>query len=111
MSRVTVRNSDELVKVLDIAAGDLERSRAGVMRQAVERYIEDFDDLSVANGRLRDPSDPVLDRDDVRRDLLGRNQGRRGYGAGPNRGAGTHANRRSDRWPRRELVHGDRPEG
>ncbi len=33
----------------------------------VERYLEDFDDLSVALERLRDPADPVLDWDRVRR--------------------------------------------
>ena len=71
MSQVTARLPDELVKALDAAARDLKRSRAEVIRQAVERYIEDFDDLSVAIDRLRDPSDPVLDWDDVRRDLLG----------------------------------------
>ena len=49
----------------------LKRSRADVVRQALERYLEDFDDLSVAMERMRDPSDPVLDWDEVRRELLG----------------------------------------
>ena len=70
MSQVTARLPDELVEALDAAARDLKRSRAEVIRQAIERYIEDFDDLSVAIDRLRDPSDPVLDWDDVRRDLF-----------------------------------------
>ena len=47
------------------------RSRADLIRQAIERYLEDFDDLSVAVERMRDPSDPVLDWDEVRRELLG----------------------------------------
>lgn len=75
MSQVTARLPDELVEALDAAARDLKRSRAQVIRQAIERYIEDFDDLSVAIDRLRDPSDPVLDWDDVRRDLVRQNQG------------------------------------
>ncbi len=70
MSQVTARLPDELVRALDEAARDLKRSRAEVIRQAIERYIEDFDDLSVAIDRVRDPSDPVLDWDDVRRGLL-----------------------------------------
>ena len=70
MSQVTARLPDELVKALDDAARVLKRSRAEVIRQAIERYIEDFDDLSVTIDRLRDPSDPVLDWDDVRRDLF-----------------------------------------
>ena len=45
-------------------------SRADVIRLAVEHYLEDFDDLSVAIDRLRDPTDPVLDWDQVRRELL-----------------------------------------
>ena len=49
----------------------LKRSRADVVRQALERYLEDFDDLSVAVERMRNPSDPVLDWDEVRRELLG----------------------------------------
>ena len=70
MSQVTARLPDDLVRALDAAAQDLKRSRAEVIRQAVERYLEDFDDLSVAVERLRDPSDPVLDWDEVKRDLL-----------------------------------------
>lgn len=70
MSQVTARLPDDLVRALDAAARNLKRSRAEVIRQAVQRYIEDFDDLSVAVDRLRDPSDPVLDWDKVKRDLL-----------------------------------------
>lgn len=70
MAQVTARVPDELVAALDAASVQLKRSRADVIRQALERYLEDFDDLSVALDRLRDPSDPVLDWDEVRRELL-----------------------------------------
>ena len=60
-----------MAEALDAAATQLKRSRAEVIRQALERYLEDFDDLSVALERLRDPSDPVLDWDEVKVDLLG----------------------------------------
>lgn len=70
MSQVSARLPDELVRALDAAARDLKRSRAEVIRQAIERYIEDFDDLSIAIERIRDPGDPVLDWDDIRRGLL-----------------------------------------
>ncbi len=62
-----------MAEALDAAATQLKRSRAEVIRQALERYLEDFDDLSVALERLRDPSDPVLDWDEVKVDLLGQN--------------------------------------
>ena len=49
---------------------------------AQECYLEDFDDLTVALVRLRDPSDPVLDWDDVRRELLDTDQEQRPSGVG-----------------------------
>ena len=70
MTRITARMSDEMVEALDAAAAKLRRSRADVMRQALEQYLEDFDDLPAALDRLRDPSDLILDWDDVRRDIL-----------------------------------------
>jgi transposase len=70
MAQITARVPDTLVDALDAAARTLKRSRAEVVRQAVERYLEDFDDLSVAMQRLRDPADPVLDWDSVKRELL-----------------------------------------
>lgn len=72
-TQITVRLPDEQTAALDAAAAALKRSRAEIVRQAVEQYLEDFDDLSVAVERLRDPSDPVLDWDEVRRELLGQN--------------------------------------
>ena len=71
MAQITARVSDEVAEALDAAAATLKRSRAEVIRQALESYLEDFDDLTVALERLRDPSDPVLDWDEVRRELLG----------------------------------------
>ena len=71
MTQITARVPDELALSLDAAAAQLKRSRADVVRLALERYLEDFDDLSVALDRLRDPSDPVLDWDEVKRELLG----------------------------------------
>ena len=68
--QVTARLPDPVVAALDRAATELRRSRADVIRIAVESYLEDFDDLSVAIDRLRDPSDAVLDWEQVRRDLL-----------------------------------------
>ncbi len=71
MTQITARVPDQLVEALDGAAAQLKRSRADVIRHALEHYLEDFDDLTVAVERLRDPSDPVLDWDEVRSDLLG----------------------------------------
>lgn len=70
MGQTTARLPDTIVDALDEAASRLKRSRAELVRQAIERYLEDFDDLSIAIERLRDPNDPVLDWDQVRRELL-----------------------------------------
>ena len=68
--QVTARFPGGLVTGLDNAARQLSRSRAEILRQAVERYLEDFDDLSMAIERMRDPNDPVLDWEQVRDGLL-----------------------------------------
>ena len=75
MAQVTARLSDALVKKIDRAASQLNRSRAQLVRQAIEYYLDDFEDLSLALDRLKDPSDPVLDWNDVKRDLLDQDQG------------------------------------
>lgn len=58
MKRLTRQRGPSIEVVLDI------------VRQAVERYLEDFDDLNVAVARLQDPTDEVLDWDQVKRELL-----------------------------------------
>lgn len=73
MTQITARLPNEVVNALDEAANRLKRSRAEIIRQAIERYLEEFDDLSVAVDRLRDPNDPVLDWDQVRREFLDTN--------------------------------------
>lgn len=70
MTQITARVPDELVEALDAAAEDLKRSRADIIRQALERYLEDYEDLDVALENLRDPADPILDWDQVRHELL-----------------------------------------
>ena len=71
MSQIAARVPSELLEALDAAAAALKRSRAAIVRQALERYLEDFDDLTVAVERRRAPTDPVLDWDQVRHELLG----------------------------------------
>ena len=71
MSQIIVLLPDALAGALDAAVRELSRSRADLVREAIERFLEDIDDLSVALERLRDPTDPVLDWDDVRRAVVG----------------------------------------
>ena len=100
MTQITARVLDEMIEALDATAALLKRSRADVVRQALERYLEDFDDLSVALERMRDPSDPVLDWDKVKRELLGSDQRQRGQGTGahPETGAAPYHRRYRPTW-------------
>jgi RHH-type rel operon transcriptional repressor/antitoxin RelB len=71
MPQVSARLPEPLVKEMDRAAKRLRRTRADLIRQAVEYYLDDFEDLELGLERLQDPGDPVLDWKDVRRELLG----------------------------------------
>ncbi len=70
MTQITARVSDDIARKIDEAAAQLKRSRAQVVRQALEYYLEDLEDLKLGIERLRDPADPILEWDDVRRELL-----------------------------------------
>lgn len=71
MPQITARMPEQLVAELDAAAQRLNRSRAEVLRQATEAYLDDHEDLWIAVERLQAPNDPVLDWEDVRRELVG----------------------------------------
>jgi RHH-type transcriptional regulator, rel operon repressor / antitoxin RelB len=75
MSQITARLPDELVAALDRTADELRKTRAEVVRAAIEHYLAEYEDLALAVARLRDPADPVLDWEDVRRELLASDQG------------------------------------
>lgn len=77
MTQITARMPAALVAKLDAAARRLNRSRAEVLRQATAAYLDDHEDLRLALERLQDPSDPVLDWDEVRRELVAPDQEQR----------------------------------
>lgn len=70
MNQISVKLPDELVTALDEAAAKLHRTRAEVIRQAVEYYLDDFEDISRAVKVLRDSADPILDWKTVKHKLL-----------------------------------------
>lgn len=78
MTQITARLPDELIAALDRAAEKLNRSRADVVRQAIEYYVADVEDLSQALHALNDPADVVLDWNEVKRALHDKDQGKRG---------------------------------
>ena len=70
MNQVSARLPDDLIKRIDAAANRLKRTRADVVRQALEYYLEDLEDLKLGLQALQDPADPVLNWEEIRRDLL-----------------------------------------
>lgn len=70
MSQISARLPDELIDALDEAATKLHRTRADVIRQTVEYYLDDFEDISRAVEVLRDPANPVLEWETVKNHLL-----------------------------------------
>ncbi len=48
MSQITARLPDDTVRALDAAAAAMRRSRAEIVRQAIELYLEDYTNLSAA---------------------------------------------------------------
>ncbi|MCY4610824.1 MAG: CopG family transcriptional regulator [Gammaproteobacteria bacterium] len=57
------------IDALGSTAGQAQCSRAEIIRRAIGRHIEDFEDLSVAEKRLQDPIDPVLSWDKAKHGL------------------------------------------
>lgn len=70
MVQVTAKIDDQLVKSLDKVARRLGRTRADLVRRAVEHYLADYEDLSDAIDRLRDPADKEVDWDSARHELF-----------------------------------------
>lgn len=70
MTRIRVGLSPEQLERLDEAARLVRRSRAEIIRRAVESYLGEFDDVTVAEERLRDSDDPVLDWHQVKGGLF-----------------------------------------
>jgi len=70
MVQVTAWLPDALGAELDLAAKQLKRCRAAIIRQAIEYYLDDIEDLRCGVAGLKDPADPLLDWAEVRDALL-----------------------------------------
>ena len=66
LARIRVGLPPEQLERLDEAGHLLHRSRAAIIRRAVESYLDDLDDVTVAVERIRDSDDPGLDWDQVK---------------------------------------------
>ena len=70
MTQITTRLPDELGQALDAAAAQLKSSRAEVVRLALHQFLLDLEDLALAKAAADDPNDPILDWEEVKRELF-----------------------------------------
>jgi len=83
MPQITARVPERLLREIDRAARRLERTRADLIRSALECCMEDVEDLRLGLAALQDPADAMLDWKKIRRDLLCQDQGECSEGARP----------------------------
>ena len=65
----TVRVSEEIAQRLERLARATQRSKSSFITAAIERYLDECEDLELALSRFRDPDAEWIDHDDVRREL------------------------------------------
>ena len=65
----SVRLPDELAKRLEAIAKTAKRPKSSFIVEALERYLDECEDLEVALARFRDPEAEWLDHEQVRREL------------------------------------------
>ena len=57
---VATRFPENVIAELDEVARELKRTRAEIIREAVDVYLREGADYAIALERLRDPHDPIL---------------------------------------------------
>ena len=57
---VATRFPESIIAGLDEVARERKRTRAEIIREAVEIYLTEWADYAIALERLRDPRDPIL---------------------------------------------------
>ncbi len=65
----SVRISDELASRLSDLARATRRTKSSFIIEALERFLDEREDLEVALSRLRDPGAEWVDHDEARREL------------------------------------------
>ena len=65
----SVRISDELASRLSDLARATRRTKSSFIIEALERFLDEREDLEVALSRLRDPGAEWVDHDEAKREL------------------------------------------
>ncbi len=75
---VATRFPESIITELDEVARERKRTRAEIIREAVEIYLSQWADYAIALDRLHDPNDPVLTSEEfwaeVGEDEVGRDE-------------------------------------
>jgi RHH-type rel operon transcriptional repressor/antitoxin RelB len=66
---VSIRLSDEIAHELEGLARTIERSKTYIIRKAIESYLQEYADYSVAIERLNDKDDEIISSDEMRNRL------------------------------------------
>ena len=69
MIQITTRVPEVVAKELDEVAVQFNNNRSEVLRQAIDRFLEEVEDASISLDRLKDPDASWLDWDDVEREF------------------------------------------
>jgi predicted DNA-binding protein len=65
----TVRLPEDLARRLDRLAKSTKRSKSSFIVEALQRYLEEREDLEMALARVREPQAEYLEHDEVKREL------------------------------------------
>ena len=65
----TVRLPEELAERLEQLANTTKRSKTSYIVEALERHLDECEDLELALSRFRDPDAEWMEHDDVRKEL------------------------------------------
>ena len=66
---VSIRLSDDIAHELEGLARTIERSKTYIIRKAIESYLQEYADYSVAIERLNDKDDVAISSDEMRNRL------------------------------------------
>ncbi len=69
MTSQTVRLPEKLAERLEQLANTTKRSKTSFIVEALERHLDECEDLELALSRFRDPDAEWIEHDDVRKEL------------------------------------------
>lgn len=67
---VSVRLPDDVADKLEQLSEEIKRSKAFLVKSAIEKYLSEYADYQVALDRLRDKDDKIISVDEMR-EMLG----------------------------------------